>query len=239
MKVLVIIPAFNEELNIVNTVEKIKNISNKIDETLNYVVINDGSTDKTKNICETNNYNVINLITNLGIGGAVQTGFKYALENDYDIAIQFDGDGQHDEKYIEKLIEEIKKGNDFVVGSRFIKNLSGFKSTKFRRIGIKFLSSLIKICTGTKIYDPTSGFRAANKQIISLFADKYPTEYPEPETIVSLIRKQYKVKEIPVEMHERKYGKSSIKPLKSMYYMFSVSISIIISSICKRGGNNA
>lgn len=239
MKVLVIIPAFNEELNIVNTVEKIKNISNKIDETLNYVVINDGSTDKTKNICETNNYNVINLITNLGIGGAVQTGFKYALENDYDIAIQFDGDGQHDEKYIEKLIEEIKKGNDFVVGSRFIKNLSGFKSTKFRRIGIKFLSSLIKICTGTKIYDPTSGFRAANKEIISLFADKYPTEYPEPETIVSLIRKQYKVKEIPVEMHERKYGKSSIKPLKSMYYMFSVSISIIISSICKRGGNNA
>ena len=239
MKVLVIIPAFNEELNIVNTVEKIKNISNKIDENLNYVVINDGSTDKTKNICETNKYNVINLITNLGIGGAVQTGFKYALENDYDIAIQFDGDGQHDEKYIEKLIEEIKKGNDFVVGSRFIKNLSGFKSTKFRRIGIKFLSSLIKICTGTKIYDPTSGFRAANKEIISLFADKYPTEYPEPETIVNLIRKQYKVKEIPVEMHERKYGKSSIKPLKSMYYMFSVSISIIISSICKRGGNNA
>lgn len=239
MKVLVIIPAFNEELNIVNTVEKIKNISNKIDENLNYVVINDGSTDKTKNICETNKYNVINLITNLGIGGAVQTGFKYALENDYDVAIQFDGDGQHDENYIEKLIEEIKKGNDFVVGSRFIKNLSGFKSTKFRRIGIKFLSSLIKICTGTKIYDPTSGFRAANKQIISLFADKYPTEYPEPETIVSLIRKQYKVKEIPVEMHERKYGKSSIKPLKSMYYMFSVSISIIISSICKRGGNNA
>ena len=239
MKVLVIIPAFNEELNIVNTVEKIKNISNKIDENLNYVVINDGSTDKTKNICETNKYNVINLITNLGIGGAVQTGFKYALENNYDIAIQFDGDGQHDEKYIEKLIEEIKKGNDFVVGSRFIKNLSGFKSTKFRRIGIKFLSSLIKICTGTKIYDPTSGFRAANKQIISLFADKYPTEYPEPETIVSIIRKQYKVKEIPVEMHERKYGKSSIKPLKSMYYMFSVSISIIISSICKRGGNNA
>ena len=239
MKVLVIIPAFNEELNIVNTVEKIKNISNKIDENLNYVVINDGSTDKTKNICETNKYNVINLITNLGIGGAVQTGFKYALENNYDIAIQFDGDGQHDEKYIEKLIEEIKKGNDFVVGSRFIKNLSGFKSTKFRRIGIKFLSSLIKICTGTKIYDPTSGFRAANKEIISLFADKYPTEYPELETIVNLIRKQYKVKEIPVEMHERKYGKSSIKPLKSMYYMFSVSISIIISSICKRGGNNA
>lgn len=239
MKVLVIIPAFNEELNIVNTVEKIKNISNKIDENLNYVVINDGSTDKTKNICETNKYNVINLITNLGIGGAVQTGFKYALENDYDVAIQFDGDGQHDENYIKKLIEEVKKGNDFVVGSRFIKNLSGFKSTKFRRIGIKFLSSLIKICTGTKIYDPTSGFRAANKEIISLFADKYPTEYPEPETIVSLIRKQYKVKEIPVEMHERKYGKSSIKPLKSMYYMFSVSISIIISSICKRGGNNA
>lgn len=239
MKVLIIIPAYNEELNIINTVSKLKKIVKNNKDIIDYVIINDGSTDSTREICKKNNYNVINLIANLGIGGAVQTGYKYALENGYDIAIQFDGDGQHDENYIIKLIEEIKNGNDFVVGSRFIQKLSKFKSTKIRRIGIDFLSWLIKLCTGFKIYDPTSGFRAANKSIISLFADKYPTEYPEPETIVNLVRKGFIIKEIPVEMHERKHGKSSIKPLRSLYYMFSVSISIVISSICKRGDKNA
>lgn len=239
MKVLIIIPAYNEELNIINTVSKLKKIVKNNKDIIDYVIINDGSTDSTREICKKNKYNVINLIANLGIGGAVQTGYKYALENGYDIAIQFDGDGQHDEHYIIKLIEEIKNGNDFVVGSRFVQKLSKFKSTKIRRIGIDFLSWLIKLCTGFKIYDPTSGFRAANKPIISLFADKYPTEYPEPETIVNLVRKGFIIKEIPVEMHERKHGKSSIKPLRSLYYMFSVSISIVISSICKRGDKNA
>ena len=235
MKVLMIIPAYNEELNIESTVSKLLKYNKKSSNEIDYIVINDGSTDNTLDVCRKNNYKVIPLINNLGIGGAVQTGYKYALKNNYDVAIQFDGDGQHDENYIDKLVKEIEKGNDFVIGSRFITNLSKFKSTGTRRMGIKILSGLIKICTGKKIYDPTSGFRAANKKIIELFAKQYPLEYPEPESCVSLIRKGYKVKEIPVEMNERKFGTSSIKPLKSIYYMFSVSIAIIITSILKGG----
>lgn len=235
MKVLVIIPAYNEELNIKKTVEKIKKYNQKTIEQIDYVVINDGSIDNTEEVCRKNNYKIINLINNLGIGGAVQTGYKYAFKHNYDIAIQFDGDGQHDEKYINRLIDEIKNKNDFVIGSRFIGNLSYFKSSRTRRIGIKIISMLIKIFTGTKIYDPTSGFRAANKKVIEIFANDYPTDYPEPESTVNLLRKGYKIKEVPVEMHEREFGVSSIKPLKSIYYMFSVSIAIIITSIWKEG----
>lgn len=233
MKILMIIPAYNEELNIVNTVKKIKSHNSKSVYKVDYLVINDGSTDNTKEICEKNNFNVINLVRNLGIGGAVQTGYKYALENDYDVAIQFDGDGQHDENYIDVLVQEIANGENFVIGSRFVKNLSKFKSSSTRRFGIKILSILIKMCTGQKIYDPTSGFRAADKKVIKLFASHYPSEYPEPESTTELIKKGYKVKEVPVEMHEREFGSSSIKPLKSIYYMFSVCLSIVIVSFSK------
>lgn len=235
MKVLIIVPAYNEELNIKNTVDKIISISKKSEDQIDYVVINDGSKDNTLEVCRQNNFNVIPLIENLGIGGAVQTGYKYALENNYDVAIQFDGDGQHDEKYIQKLVDEIKKGNDFVIGSRFIQKLSKFTSTGTRRLGIKIISFLIKFCTGKKVYDPTSGFRAGNRKVIKLFASHYPVEYPEPESTVYLLRQKLKVKEIPVEMYERKFGTSSIKPLKSIYYMFSVSISIIVTNMYKEG----
>ncbi len=231
MRVLIIIPAYNEELNIKNTVEKIKKYQKKSKYIIDYIVINDGSSDKTLEVCKKNNYNVVSLIRNLGIGGAVQTGYKYAYENNYDVAIQFDGDGQHDENYIDSLVDEIVDGNDFVIGSRFVGNLSKFKSTGIRRLGIKLLSFLIWICIHKKIYDVTSGFRACNKEIIKLFSIQYPVEYPEPESTVNLIRRGYSVKEIPVEMHERRFGTSSIKPFKSVYYMFSVSISIIITSI--------
>ena len=229
MKVLIIIPAYNEELNIENTVSKILTLKSNYN--IDYVVINDGSIDTTGDICKKKNFNCINLIHNLGIGGAVQTGYKYALENDYDIAIQFDGDCQHDENYISKLIKEIENGADFVIGSRFIKKLSKFKSTGTRRLGIRLISFLIKLCTGKKIFDPTSGFRSANKNVIKEFAKDYPVEYPEPESTTYLIRKKYIVKEIPVEMRKRIHGKSSIKPLKSVYYMFSVCLSIIVTSL--------
>lgn len=213
MKVLMIIPAYNEELNIENTVKKIikynKESTNKID----YVIINDGSTDGTKQICEKNNYNVINLIHNLGIGGAVQTGYKYALENNYDVAIQFDGDGQHDENYIDSLVKEIDNGANFVIGSRFIADLSEFKSSSTRRMGIKILSMLIKICTGKKIYDPTSGFRAADKKVIRLFANHYPTEYPEPESTTELIKRGFKSK--------RNTGKNAQKRVWRVIYQTS------------------
>ena len=228
MKVLMIIPAYNEEKNIVETISKLKEIKLK-DHTLDYIVINDGSTDQTKKVCKENKINMIDLPFNLGIGGAVQTGYKYAYYNNYDIAIQYDGDGQHDGNYIKDLIEEIKKGNNIVIGSRFVSELSTFKSSKMRRLGKEILSILIKIFTGKKIYDPTSGFRAADKEIIKLFANDYPSDYPEPDTIVSVIKKGYKVSEVPVKMNERENGKSSINPLKAVYYMIKVSLAIIVA----------
>lgn len=225
MKTLLIIPAYNEEDNIETTIKK---ISNKYD----YIIINDGSTDNTKNILEKNNYNHINLIRNLGIGGAVQTGYKYALKNNYDIAIQFDADGQHDCNSIEKLIKPIKDGEvQFTIGSRFISNDENFKSTKLRQMGIKLISNEIKLFSNTRIYDVTSGFRAANKDIIKKFANKYPSEYPEPISNFELIKEGYKVKEVSVKMHERKGGKSSIGSWKNFYYMFNVMLSIFIIKI--------
>lgn len=231
MKVLVIIPAYNEELNIKNTVDNLKKVIKKSKYKIDYVVINDGSTDNTLKVCNDNKFNVINLIENLGIGGAVQTGYKYALENNYDIAIQFDGDGQHDENYIEDLIKSIESGNDFVIGSRFIKKLSNFTSTKSRQLGIKIISSIIKFTTKKKIYDTTSGFRAGNRKVIEIFSKYYPQEYPEPESVVILLLNGLKVDEIPVNMRERKYGHSSIYLHKNIYYMISVCLSIIFTRL--------
>lgn len=231
MKTLLIIPAYNEEKNIENTIKKILDLHNP---DIDYIIINDGSTDNTLEILENNHFNYLNLPANLGIGGAVQTGYKYALYNNYDIAIQFDGDGQHNIEYISQLIQQIEASNDLVIGSRFLDNLTGFKSTKTRRVGIKLLSNLIKLCTGKKITDPTSGFRACNKKIIELFSMNYPYDYPEPDTIVKVIKKGFNVKEIPVIMNEREQGKSSINMLKSVYYMIKVSLSIIISSFSNK-----
>ena len=234
MRILIIIPAYNEESSIVSTVKSL-NKANLKDDTLDYVIVNDGSCDNTLEVCSKHKMNVINLPVNLGIGGAVQTGYKYALENDYDVAIQFDGDGQHDATYIKALVAEIKKGNDIVIGSRYVANLSEFKSTFLRRVGIKFLSLLIKICTHKKIYDPTSGFRASNREIIRMFAMEYPTDYPEPDTIVTVIKSGYTVSEIPVKMKERMSGKSSLSsPFKAMGYMIKVSCAIILSSMTTR-----
>lgn len=232
-KVLIIIPAYNEEGNILKTVNKIKNLKKNNSYLIDYIVINDGSKDNTEKILNDNNLKHIKLINNLGIGGAVQTGYKYAYYNNYDIAIQFDGDGQHDEKYIDHLVKRINEGYDLVVGSRFVSKLSKFVSTGARRVGIKMLSKTIKMCTGFKIYDPTSGFRAANRRVIEKFAFNYPLEFPEPETIANLAKNDYKISEIPVEMLERQYGKSSINLKKSIYYMFSVSLSIIVTSLSK------
>lgn len=235
MRVLIIIPAYNEEKNIKKTVEKILNLKFDKRYKLDYVVINDGSKDNTLKICKENNFNVVNLLCNLGIGGAVQTGYKYAYDNDYDVAIQFDGDGQHDENYIVNLLQEIENGNDLVIGSRFIEKLSKFTSTTTRKFGIKILSFFIKVFSGKKIYDPTSGFRAANKDVIKFFAYNYPIEYPEPSSSTELIKLGYKISEIPVEMHEREFGTSSISLYKSAYYMISVCLSIMLIGLTKRG----
>ena len=236
MKVLLIIPSYNEEENILNTWTKISEFSDEID----YIVINDGSKDNTLKILRENNINYINLINNLGIGGAVQTGYKYAYENGYDIAIQFDGDGQHDVNYVPNICEPIVEGKaDMVIGTRYLdKNESQFQSTFMRRLGSNIISFFIKVCTGKKITDPTSGFRAVNKKIIEEFAKEYPTDYPEPESTVCMLCKNYKVTEVPVSMNERQGGTSSIRFWKSADYMIKVVFTIIIDSINarKKGG---
>lgn len=229
-KILFIIPAYNEEKCIANTCKSILEYNKKNKTKYDYVIINDGSTDNTEEVLKENNLNHIRLINNLGIGGAVQTGYKYALENGYDIAIQFDGDGQHDVGSADKIITPIIKDEaDMVIGSRFIDSESSdFKSSGARRLGIKAISSIIKLKTGKKIYDTTSGFRAVNSDILNQFAKDYPTEYPEPISTVKMINTGYKVTEIPVKMHERKTGKSSIGSWKNVYFMINVFLSILL-----------
>ena len=191
MKKLIIIPAYNESENIQKTITAIKNEAPDFD----YVIINDCSKDNTRKICEENHYNIINLPINLGIGGAVQTGYRYGYEEGYDLAVQVDGDGQHDPKFLRMMADHLEKNNlDMVIGSRFI-NKEGFQSSGTRRIGIKYFTILIQILTGKKITDPTSGLRMANREIMKIFAYDYPKDYPEPESIVAILRKKKKVEE--------------------------------------------
>lgn len=232
-KVLVIIPAYNEEKTIAQTAQSV------LDRGYDVVVVNDGSRDNTKKFCEANAIPLLNLPYNLGIGGAVQTGHKYAYLNGYDIDIQFDGDGQHDASFLPLLIEEIQKGSDLVIGSRFVeraKKDDSFKSTKLRRAGIRWLSFWIKLFSGKKVFDPTSGFRAAGSKAIELFSVDYPSDYPEPESIVEAAKKGLNIKEVPVKMNERKEGSSSIGGLGSLYYMIKVSLEIAIIALFKRKG---
>lgn len=226
-KILLIIPAYNEEENI----EKVVNNLIQNYPQYDYVVVNDGSRDHTEEICIRNHYNLISLPINLGIGGAVQTGYRYALQNHYDIAIQIDGDGQHDIAYVEKLIEPILSGEaDITIGSRFIEK-EGFQSSVTRRMGISFLSGLIHVLCFKKVKDVTSGFRAVNKKFIKLYAENYPSDYPEPEAIVAAIMHRGRIEEIPVVMKERMGGSSSINLRRSVYYMIKVTLAILVCRI--------
>lgn len=227
MKKLIIIPAYNEGENLKNTINNIKTYAPSFD----YVIVNDCSRDDTKELCRKENFHVIHLPVNLGIGGAVQTGYQYAMENNYDLAVQVDGDGQHDARFLNTMAEYLVKNNvDMVIGSRFIEK-KGFQSSGIRRLGIRFFTGLIRCLTGKTITDPTSGLRMADREIIKLFAENYPKDYPEPETVVSVIRKGKRVEELPVEMHERQGGVSSISPKKSIYYMIKVSLAIIVECL--------
>ena len=229
MKKLVIIPAYNESASIKKTVEEIEKKANEFD----YIIINYCSTDDTKKICEKNNFNVINLPINLGIGGAVQTGYRYAYEQGYDIAVQVDGDGQHDPAFLNKMAEYLTEKNiNMVIGSRFIEK-QGFQSSGTRRIGIKYFTCLIRLLTGKVITDPTSGLRMIDREVIELFAEDYPKDYPEPESVVAILRRKKKVDEIPVVMRERGGGVSSISIKKSIYYMIKVTLAIFIEVIRK------
>lgn len=229
MKKLVIIPAYNESASIVKTVQDIKDHAPDFD----YVVINDCSTDNTLQICEENDIHCLKLPVNLGIGGAVQAGYLYGVRNGYDVAVQFDGDGQHSALYLNQMVEVLERENaDMIIGSRFITN-EGFQSSAVRRLGIKHFNILIKLLTRKKITDPTSGMRMVNRKIMKLFAEDYPKDYPEPESVVHIISKGNKVIEIPVLMNERSEGVSSISPRKSIYYMIKVTIAMIIARFRK------
>jgi glycosyltransferase involved in cell wall biosynthesis len=226
-KILIIIPAYNEEKSIK---EVIDDINDKIKD-VDIVVINDGSTDNTLNEANKTNAFVIDLPFNLGIGGAMQTGYLHALNNDYDIAVQIDADGQHDASYINDIIKPVIDGQaDMVIGSRYLEKTE-YKSTFFRRTGMIYFTNLIKCITGKRVTDTTSGFRAVNKTIIKIFANDYPEDYPEVEVIIRLNKKGFKIEEKTVKMHERKAGKSSITPFKSIYYILKVTLGVMISAI--------
>ena len=225
MRALIIVPCYNEQETIAELYREIR--EKRQDDVL---VINDCSTDNSRAILQRESIPHLDLSLNLGIGGAVQTGFRYAIQNGYDLAIQIDGDGQHDPGQVEPLIAPIEKGSaDLVIGSRYI-DKEGFQSSAMRRVGINFFKMLIYCLSGKRITDATSGFRAVNRKTMHLFDKHYAKDYPEPESNILALKNKIRVTEVPVTMRERRGGVSSIKALQPLYYMLKVSLAILISS---------
>ncbi|RCX19202.1 hypothetical protein DFP94_105219 [Fontibacillus phaseoli] len=225
MKTLIIIPAYNEEGSIATVIRDIHLHAPEAD----VIVINDGSTDRTEQLAEQAGAKVLTLPYNVGIGGGMQTGYLYAQRMGYDIAVQMDADGQHPAKELPKLIAKAAD-NDLVIGSRYVETTS-YRSSRLRRIGMLFFSGLVSLVTGQHFTDTTSGFRAAGRKVIELYADYYPIDYPEVESIVYLKRKGCRIAEVATEMHDRQAGKSSITPWKSVYYMIKVTLAVLMSAI--------
>ncbi len=223
MKVLLIIPAYNEALNIEKTIQDITTNTN-----YDYLVINDCSKDNTKEICEKNQFPYLSLPINFGLASGIQLGMKYAYQKNYDIVIQFDGDGQHQAKYIQNLVDEIEKKNcDIAIGSRFVTKKKPFS---LRMLGNTLISFCIKMTTGVTIRDTTSGMRAYDKIAIEEFV-KNSNSTPEPDTIVYFMKKGMQVKEVQVEMSEREFGESYFNVWKSIEYMFNMIFSILFIQI--------
>lgn len=231
MKIAIIVPAYNEEKAISAVVEDMNTVAKEHGLNLSVVVVNDCSKDSTSKIISDLNCVAINLPVNLGIGGAVQTGFKYAFQNGFDYAVQADGDGQHPASEIPKLIKAaLEKNADVVIGSRFIVN-EGFQSSALRRFGINYFKKLNKMLVGVSVNDSTSGFRLINKKVLKVVSEYYPDEYPEPEAIILYSLSGFRIVEVPVTMKERQGGVSSIGGSSSVYYMFKVSLAIIYTFI--------
>ncbi len=229
MKVLVIVPAYNEEKSLPGVIRDLREFV----PSAHVLVVNDGSKDDTARIARELGISVLDLPFNLGIGGAVQSGYLYALRNNYDIAVQFDGDGQHVGKEIIKLLRPLEAEEaDMVIGSRFLVP-SEYKTPVFRSVGIWIFSFVLSRVMGTSVTDSTSGFRAANRSVIEFFARNYPDDYPEVESLVLLHKAKKRMIEVPVAMQERTGGKSSITPLRSAYYMTKVLIAIFIDLMKK------
>ncbi len=228
-KILIIVPAYNEAENIRGVIEKLRSVNEGWD----VVVINDCSTDNTSAIAhETGHATVIDLPINLGIGGCVQTGFRYARKFDYDYALQFDGDGQHSAEEIDKLLAIVMNGEaDAAIGSRFRQKHDGFKSSYFRRIGIRIFEMFSYLLIRQRITDHTSGFRAYNRKVLHFLADHYPADFPEPEVVILMGKNGFKIKETFTQMHERQGGVSSIPLTRGPYYMIKVLLAMFMSAI--------
>ena len=224
-RVLIIIPAFNEEATIADVIESIKNHCPDYD----VVVVDDGSQDATaKVVMKTGHATLLKLPHNLGIGGAMQTGYKFAYNNNYDIAVQCDADGQHPVEQLEELVGKVEAGvADIVIGSRYVAD-TGYTPSLVRRVGKSVLSRWIDFLIGGGITDTTSGFRAANRKVLQVFAHNYPEDYPEPEALVILHKHGLSAAEVPVNMHARQGGTTSIRPHGAVYYMIKVGMAIFI-----------
>ena len=230
-KVLIIIPAYNEGHLIRRLIKEIGTAYPHYP----ILVIDDGSQDNTADEARAGGAQVVRLPFNLGIGGAVQTGYKMALEEGYDIAVQMDGDAQHDPAYLPDILKPVFKDQlDLVVGSRFLGQDTEFRSTFLRRIGIHFFARLLSGLTGIHLTDPTSGFRAVGRKLIQAFARTYPVDFPEPETIQVAQRIGARIGEVPVSMRKRLGGKSSIRYWKTTYYMVKVTLAILIDTLRKK-----
>ncbi|MCL1847426.1 MAG: glycosyltransferase family 2 protein [Coriobacteriia bacterium] len=221
MRTLVIIPAFNEEESIVATVDSLRGIASAVD----YIVIDDGSIDSTNELCEEHGFPLIRLPINLGLAGGFQTGMKYALQKEYDAALQFDADGQHIPAFIQPMIQAMYETNaDIVIGSRFAEGKKRFSA---RMVGSTLISGLIKLTTGKSIKDPTSGMRLYNRRMIELFANKQDMA-PEPDSLAYCIRKGASIVEVSVEMQERLAGESYFSASQTVSYMLRICVSILI-----------
>lgn len=233
-KILVIIPAFNESGAIGRTVGEVRAVAVP-GASLDVLVVDDGSRDDTARRAAAAGALVAHMPFNLGIGAAVQTGYRYASVNGYDVAVQVDGDGQHDTRYLNDVLRPVMDGRaDLSIGSRFLAGKTGFRSSAVRRFGIKFFSFLIRFLTGLTVRDTTSGFRACGRRLIDVFAFYYPHDYPEPESIVVARRLGCSVVEVPVIMRSRSSGVTSISFLKPVYYMFKVSGAILLHTLKHR-----
>jgi glycosyltransferase involved in cell wall biosynthesis len=219
-----VVPALNEEETIGRVIDEIR----RFDPGFDVVVVDDGSSDRTVAVASARGAYVVRLPFNLGIGGAVQTGYRFAFEHGYDIAVQIDGDGQHDPSQLPTILEPVLAGQaDLCVGSRFA-GASGYRSSFARRVGIRLFARVVSAVVGQKVTDTTSGFRAVNRKGIALFAADYPHDYPEVEATVMCVKHRLRLREVPVEMRERGGGESSITPVRSVYYMTKVLLAIFV-----------
>jgi glycosyltransferase involved in cell wall biosynthesis len=221
-----IVPAYNEAESIGRVIDEVREFDPGID----IVVVDDGSVDSTAAAARAHNVRVLRLPFNLGIGGAVQTGFRYAFEQGYDVAVRVDGDGQHDPSQLAAVLAPVLAGDaDIAIGSRFAASADeGYRSSRSRRVGIRLLAWIVSRIVGRRVTDTTSGFQALNRTAITLFARDYPHDYPEVEATVMMFRHRLRAVEVPVSMRERGGGRSSITALRSVYYMIKVLLAIFV-----------